>query len=145
MSPLLGYHADAEIDRLYTQGAVVGLAGLALLGVALALGVRGPAGRNRYARAAGLVAALGLLAHALVHVMPEDLPSTAWAVLGWSAWFVRAAVFFVAPPLALIGVYAVRRDGQKWVAIGALLASLVLPMLFVAWFVACAVTDACFH
>ena len=145
MSPLLGYHADAEVERVYTQGAVVGLAALAVLGVALALGVRGPAGRNRYARRAALVAALGLLAHALVQVVPEDLPSTAWALVGWSAWYVRAAVFLVAPPLAVIGISAVRRDGEKWVAIGALLAALVLPMLFVAWFRACGVTDGCFH
>jgi hypothetical protein len=51
----------------------------------------------------------------------------------------------VAGVVAILGLERVRESGERVLAVGAFVASLVLPGIFVANVIACAVTDACFH
>jgi hypothetical protein len=55
------------------------------------------------------------------------------------------AVGVVGPFFAIWGLERVRQSGERRLAVVAFVASLVLPGIFFANVVACAVTDACFH
>jgi hypothetical protein len=55
------------------------------------------------------------------------------------------AVGIAGPFLAILGLERVRESGERLLAVLAFVVSLVLPGIFFANLIACAVTDACFH
>lgn len=149
VGPVLAYHADDEIARAVTTGEIVIAAILVVIAIALLLRLRGAPteGRNRMARIAATVAAIGIGAYvAAYRVIPYgDDPGDALVALGFGLLMLMLAVGVVGPFLAILGLERVRESGERVLAVAAFVASLVLPGIFVANVIACAVTDACFH
>jgi hypothetical protein len=143
----LAYHAEDEIARDVARGEIVLAFVLIVIGIALMRRLEGaPPGRNHVARVAAAVAAVGIAAYALNKLIPYgDDPNGALVTLGLSLFFVEFAVGLVGPVLAILGLQAVRGNGERRLAVVAFIISLVLPGIFAANVVACAVTDACFH
>ena len=137
------YHADAELERVQnglTIGAVV------ILGIAavllLSLTPDEDRGRRRTAKIALTIAIVGIGANVALRFMTDESWDTGWKLQLASALFLtQTASFFLAAPLALTAFF--RRQGK--LAGAAVASSLVLPLLFVAWVLACGITDACFH
>jgi hypothetical protein len=148
LNPVLAYHADDEIARAVATGEIVIGVLLVVIGIALLWRLRGaPAGgRNGWARAAAAVASVGIAAYLLYHFIPEsDDPSNAVLGLFYALLLLMMAVGVGAPFVAILGLGNVRDSGERRLAVAAFVASLVLPGIFFANLVACAVTDACFH
>ena len=144
----LAYHADDEIARALAVGEVVIGALLILIGVALLRRLRGapPGGRNPTARAAAVIAVIGVAAYLVYHFLPdEDDPSDALVGLGFALLLMMLAVGVVGPFVAIWGLERVMTSGERRLAVAAFVASFVLPGIFFANVIACAVTDACFH
>lgn len=140
---LLLYHADAELERVLnglTIGAFAVLAIPAALLIAFA-----PAddrGRRVNAKVALGLAEIGIGAHVALQFMSDESWDTGWRLqLACVLFYTRMASFFLAAPLALAAFFR----GQGRLAGVALASSLVLPVLLVAWILACGITDACFH
>jgi hypothetical protein len=147
-STVLAYHAEDEIARAVAIGEVVVGVVLVVIGLALLRRLEGAptAGRNVRARRAGVVVAGGIGAYALNRAIPYgDDPGNALVALGLSLLLLMVIVGVTGPVLAIFGLEGVRFDGERRLAVLVFVASLVLPGIFVANFVACAVTDACFH
>ena len=148
LKAVLAYHADDEIAHAVTTGKIVLGVVLVLIGVALLLRLRGaPAlGRNRMARIAALVVGIGIAAYVLYRVIPYgDDPGDALVGLGYGLLLLMMAVAVGGPFLAILGLERVKHSGESLLAVAAFVASLVLPGIFFANLIACAVTDACFH
>jgi hypothetical protein len=125
--PVLAYHADDDIVRVWIVGGVVGAAAVAVVAVVLAPRLpSGPGG------GAGVPAvAIGVAA------LTGALAATGFYVL-----------MIVAPISVFFGVTAVARlprTGSKPLALAALVASLLALDLLLSAYVACGITDACFH
>ena len=144
----LAYHADDEITRVVTIGEVfLGMA-LVVIGLALMHRLQGApeGGRNRWARRAAVVVGLGIAAYVLHRAIPYgDDPSDPLVGLAVGLLLLMLAVGVVGPFFAIWGLEGVRQSGERRLAVVAFVASLVLPGIFLANVVACAVTDACFH
>ena len=147
---MLAYHADDEIARAVAKGEIVIGAVLVAIGITLLLRLRGaPAGRrNRWARAACVVAGTGIAAYAVSRSLPtgeEDDPSDLLIGFALAIFLLEWLIGIVGPVLAIQGLGRVRYEGERGLAVAAFVASLVLPGIFFANLIACAVTDACFH
>jgi hypothetical protein len=142
----LAYDADDEIDRVVVIGEIVLGVVLIVIGLALMRRLQGAPerGRNRWARRAAVVVALGIGAYALGRLIPDDSDQPLLA-LAIALFLVTWLVGVAGPVLAVFGLDLVRYQGERRLAVAAFVASLVLPGIFVANVVACAVTDACFH
>jgi hypothetical protein len=142
-APVLAYHADAEVDRLADSLTIGALVILSVVAVPLIGRAPEQVGRGRLtAQVALMLALLGIAAHVALQFMPDESWDTGRRLqLAWGAFLVRLSSFLLAPPLALTAYLR----GQGRLAGVALALSLVLPALLVVWFVACGVTDACFH
>jgi hypothetical protein len=82
----------------------------------------------------------------LYRVIPYgDDPGDALVGLGFGLLLLMMAVGVGGPFLAILGPGQVRHSGEHRLAVAAFVASLVLPGIFFANLIACAVTDACFH
>jgi hypothetical protein len=147
MSVALAYHADDEIARDVAIGEVVLAVVLIVIGIALMRRLEGaPSGKNRRARLAAAVVAGGILAYALNRAIPYgDDPNGVLVALGLSLFLIEYAVGIAGPFLAILALERVRHEGERRLAVLTFTASLVLPGIFVANVVACALTDACFH
>jgi hypothetical protein len=148
LNPVLAYHADDEIARAVAIGEIVIGALLVVIGIALLRRLRGapPGGRNPTARAAAVIAAIGVAAYLVYHFLPdEDDPSDALLGLGYALFLLMLAVGVVGPFVAIWGLERVKASGERRLAVAAFVANLVLPGIFFANVIACAVTDACFH
>jgi hypothetical protein len=144
----LAYHADDEIARDVARGEIVLAIVLIVIGIALMRRLEGApsGGRNRLARIAAAVVAIGIVAYALNRVIPYgDDPNGALVTLGLSLFLVEFAVGVAGPVLAIFALERVRGSGERRLAVLAFVVSLVLPGIFAANAVACAITDACFH
>jgi cytochrome bd-type quinol oxidase subunit 2 len=143
---VLAYHADEEIARAVATGKVVVVVVLLLIAIALLLRMRNAptAGPNPWARAAALVAAVGIALYLLSRVLPDE-PSGAVIAVYDALLLLMIAVTIGGPIVAMVGLGRVRSDGEPRLSIAAFVASLVLPGIFFANVYACAVTDACFH
>jgi len=148
LNTVLAYHTDDEIARAVATGEIVIGVLLVVIGIALLLRLKGaPAGgRNRRARIAAIVVAIGIAAYVAHRVIPYgDDPGDALVTLGLSLLFLMLAVGVAGPFLAILGLERVRDSGERLLAVAAFVGSLVLPGIFFANVYACAVTDACFH
>jgi len=144
----LAYHAEDEIARDVARGEIVLAIVLIVIGIALMRRLEGApeGGRNLWARVAAAVVAVGIAAYALNRVIPYgDDPSAALDSLAISLFLIAFAVGVVGPILAIRALQYVRYKGERRLAVLTFVASLVLPGIFAANAVACAVTDACFH
>jgi hypothetical protein len=143
----LAYHADDEIARDVARGEIALAIALIVIGIALMRRLEGaPAGRNLLARIASAVSAIGIAAYVLNRAIPYgDDPKGALVTLGLSLLFVEFAAGVIGPILGIRALQCVRTKGERRLAVLAFVTSLVLPGLFAANVVACAVTDACFH
>ena len=125
--PVLAYHADDEIVRLWILGGVVGAAAVAVLAVVLA--PRLPPGPGDGAGVPAVAIAIAALT----------------GVLAATGFYL---LMIVAPVSLFFGVWAVARlpkTGSKRLALAALVASLLALDLLLSAYVACGITDACFH
>jgi len=121
---VLAYHADGEILRWW---AIVGLAGAAVIAVAIALTRRLPPGRDRPNTAALVAIALAAL--------------TALSMV--TRFFIIGVLLGL---LALIpAVWAASRPGGRTLAVTGFTAGLLAFDLGMSAVAACAITDACFH
>jgi hypothetical protein len=148
VGPALAYHADDEIARAVAIGEIVIAAILVVIAIALLMRLRGAPteGRNRMARIAATVAAVGIAAYVANRVIPYgDDPGDALLVVLFALLMLMLAVGVAGPFLAILGLERVRTSGERVLAVAAFVASLVLPGIFIANVIACAVTDACFH
>jgi hypothetical protein len=148
LNAVLAYHADDEIARAVATGKIVAGVLLVFIGIALLLRLRGASagGRNRMARVATLVVGVGIAAYVLYRVIPYgDDPNDALVGLGYLLLLLMLGVGVGGPFLAIFGLEEVRNSGESLLAVAAFVASLVLPGIFFANLIACAVTDACFH
>ena len=143
----LAYHADDEIARDVARGEIVLAIVLIVIGIALMRRLEGaPAGRNLVARIAAAVSAIGIAAYALNRAIPYgDDPNGALVALGLTLLFVEFAAGVVGPILGIRALQYVRTKGERRLAVLAFVTSLVLPGIFAANVLACALTDACFH
>ena len=147
---VLAYHADDEIARAVAIGEIVLAVILAVVGLAVLRSLRGApsGGRNRWARAASIVAGIGIAAYVVSRIIPsgdEDDPRDVVIGLALALFLLEWLIGIVGPVLAIQGLGRVRYDGERRLAAAAFVASLVLPAIFFANVIACAVTDACFH
>jgi cytochrome bd-type quinol oxidase subunit 2 len=140
---VLAYHADAEADRALAIAAAVTL--LILAAFTLWLAARAPRRPDRRAVASiATFALVGLAAAAYAALWaldrgqenPEEPPFWWWAI------FVAFAGGALLSPLPAFKAYARREGRLAGVAVGL---SLLFPALYVAGYVSCAFTDACFH
>lgn len=143
----LAYHADDEIARVETVGYVVLGVLLAVVGFVLMWRIRGaPRGRNRLARLAAVVAAIGIGAYGLLRWAPlDDDPSGVALALLYLVLLLPFVAGVAGPVLAVTGLGRVAMHGERSLAVLAFVSSLVVPGLFVVSVVACVITDACFH
>jgi hypothetical protein len=140
MRPVLLHHADAEVDRALAIAIPTALFAVFLFSVCLmAIAPRNPTRRRRAAAIAFLLAGLGAAFVALLTIpwFTEEEATFAWWILALAV----AAGFLLAPVPAFVAFF--REEGR--LAGAAIGLSLVLPALFIAWMVACGITDACFH
>jgi hypothetical protein len=144
---VLAYHVEDEIARVELVGHIVLAAALVLLAGVLLRRVRWAPldGRNRPARVAAGVVAIGLVTYALLRFPAFDDPSgTAFNVAGvliicmWLSGLLGLA-------LAPIGLSQIRIHGERRLAVLAFVGSLVLPGVLVVAAIACFATDGCFH
>ena len=150
LNAVLAYHADDEIARAVVKGEVVIGVVLVLIGLALLWRLQGAptGGRNQWARAAAILAGIGIAAYVVSRIIPsgdEDDPSDVVIGLALAIFLLEWLIGIVGPVLAIQGLGRVRYDGEPRLAAAAFVASLVLPAIFIANVYACAVTDACFH
>lgn len=148
VGPALAYHADDEIARAVTTGEIVIAAILVVIAIALLLRLRGAPteGRNRRARTAAAVVGIGLATYVVNRLIPySDDPGEATLALLTVFYVLTFAVGVIGPFLAILGLEQVKQSGERVLAVAAFVGSLVLPGIFVANVIACAVTDACFH
>lgn len=135
------YHADAELADAMNIAVAVGIAILGIIGLVAIGSARRDHPPGRSTRVSLVVSGAGIAAVLVSRLLPNESDEDVWVAIGVGLAILIFLAFIVAPSFA-IPAYL---NGRGRLAAVALTLSLVLPMLFVAWAVACGVTDACFH
>jgi hypothetical protein len=136
------YHADAEVDRALAIAIPIALLAVCIVTVWLtAIAPRDPT-RQRRATGVALLLASAAIGAFLALLTIQWFTEEEDATIAWSIFAVVAAAGALLAPLPAFLAF-LREEGR--LAGAAVGLSLVLPALFIAWVIACGITDACFH
>jgi CDP-diglyceride synthetase len=140
---VLAYHADAEADRALVIAAAVTLLVLAAFTLWLAARARRQPGR-RPSLSVVTFALVGLaaVAHAALWALDRGEDNPADPPFWWWPIFVSFAGGALLAPFVAFRAFGREEGRLAGVAVGA---SLFFPCLYVAGYIACGVTEACFH